>query len=227
MKSFGDYALELDIWYTPATDYPEEQVGNFRIHHSKYSRGYYQMWGVKDYLLFRAKKPLPITLLQEKRGVKWHQWMIDDPPQWYAMQYYAEHSEGAVLTTGLGLGLIIFELVKNPSVTDITVVELNQHVIDLVSKYLPPDPRIHLVVGDFYDFIEVDSRQWDSIILDLWVAHGKEQKMDALYHGVLPLIPILKFRYPNASITFHGFQTVSDIKPISDRMVELVVGTNR
>lgn len=208
-------------WHTPATDYPEKQAGNFRIHHGRYTRGLYRNWGVRDYLFFKVMKPIPITSLQELRGKRWRDWMVDDPPQQWAMEIYAREAYGKVLTTGLGLGLIVHELVKNPSVTQITVVEKAPEVVELIKPYLP-DGKVKIVTDDFYHFVTIDDTEWDHIIVDLWPIKGKKEKLAALYHRVLPMIPELKMRYPKASITFHGFQTVSDIKPVSEEMIKLI-----
>lgn len=214
------YVLELDQWHTPATDYAEAERGDFRIHHGRYTRGYYRMWGVDGHLLFRVRKPIPCISLQQRRNGKWRDWMVDDPPQYRAMQIYAEQSRGRVLTTGLGLGLIVHELAKNPKVESVTVVELSQEVVDLVEPYLPKG--IEIVVDDFYHFTEETARQWDTIIVDLWVSSSADEKRELLYHKVLPMGVFLSQKYPGASITFHGFQNVSDIKPVDEEMVKLI-----
>ena len=217
------YTLKLDSWHTPATDYPEKEIGDYRIHHGRYNRGTYEMSGIDDHIVFEVTKPIPITSLQQRRGKRWHGWMVDDPPHWRAMEIYAEQSTGAVLTSGLGLGLIVFGLIKNPKVTKIVVVERSAEVALLVSRHLPESDKLTIVIGDFYDYLEVDKTEWDTIMVDLWVSHGAEEKLELYFHEVIPTAVDLKERYPKASLTFHGFITASDIKFTSQEMADLII----
>lgn len=222
-SSLDKYILRLDSWKTPATNYPEKEEGGYRIHHTRYSRGVYDMNGIDGFVFFKAVKPLSITTLQQFRGEKWHNWMVDDPPHWRAMEIYAEQSKGKVLTTGLGLGLILQAMKGNRNIESITVVEQSEEVVRLIEPHLPSLPEFVIILGDFYDFIRQDNTSWDTIIVDLWVSHGKKQKLDIYYHNVIPTAVDLRMRYPKASITFHGFITVSDIKFASKEMVDLIL----
>ena len=214
------HILDISQWHTPATDYPEVQIGNFRIHHSKYYRGMYKNWGLDGYLYFNVKEPLPIVELQEKRGGKWYDWMIDDPPNYRAMQIYAEYASGKVLTTGLGLGLFIHELAKNPKVTEVTVVEKHPTVIELVLPLLPKD-LLTIIEEDFLEFIKTDTKAWDHIIVDLWVTSEKTKGIIYL-SKILPLAISLSQKYFKAKITYHGYQSISYTKPVSEEMVKLI-----
>ncbi len=214
-----DKCLELDSWHTPATDYPEIQVGSHRIKRSRY-RGHYYMYGIDDYLLFHTRHDLKITTLQELRGKRWHQWMVDDPPHWRAMEIYAEHSEGDVLCAGLGLGLIVHALARNPKVASITVVEQSQDVIDLISPHLPTDKHITIVKDDWYGIYRRAEHRWGGIIVDIWVANGAAEKQDQFHHEVLPMWVELAQLYPDTPLTFHGYQNVSSIRHTSPEMVK-------
>lgn len=225
MENYLDSCRELTGWHTPATDYPEQQYGSFRIKRTAYA-GYYQNWGIDGYIFFRAKKRIPITNLQELRGKTWHTWMVDDPPHWRAMEIYAEHSEGDILCAGLGLGLILHALAKNDKVKSITCVELNSDVIELIDPYLSKLPKPIVIVQDnFYDYIRRTNSKWGGIIVDLWVANEKT-KMGIYYHEVLPLAAELCMKYPNIPITYHGFSTVSSIQHTSPEMVKKLMEMN-
>jgi len=224
------YVLNIDQWHTPATDYTESKVGNFRIVRKKYTRGVYRYWGLDGYLVFKAKKAIPITTLQERRGRQWHDWMVDDPPQQRAMEIYAQHFKGRVLVAGLGLGLILRELAKNTKVTQVVVIEKSVEVIQLVAPYLSDlfkyevdKPIFSIVCEDFYDFIKMDTNQWDAIFLDLWVTNEQTKERIFLVE-VLPTAFELILQYPEIPLTFHGFQTISDVKPVGQDMVDLIVG---
>ena len=216
------YVFSANGWQTPATHYPELSVGDFRIHHSYYSaRSYYPMWGVKDYLYFTSAKRIPLAMLQERRGSRWHTWMVDDPPHWYSMEVYAQAAKGRVLVAGLGLGLVCHCLTANPGVTAIDVIERSEDVIKLVKPLIPQDERISIQQDDFYNWVEKKNR-YDMIIVDLWTSSGKQQKADMYYREVLPLYARLEWLYPAARKVFHGFVTLCDPCPISEEMMLLI-----
>lgn len=221
MKDYLSKCLDLKDWHTPATDYPESQYGNFRIKRAYY-RGHYYMYGIDGYLFFQAKKRLPVTTLQELRGKRWHTWMVDDPPHWRAMEIYAKHSEGNVLCAGLGLGLVMQAMKGNRNIKSLVVVENSENVVRLVEPQLPILPEFTIILDDFYHFIEIDYTQWDTIIVDLWVANEKT-KMGIYYHEILPFAAYLRMKYPKAKLVFHGFSTVSDIKHTSPEMTKEVI----
>jgi len=222
MENYLDSCREYTEWHTPATDYPETQVGNYRIKRSSYA-GYYQNYGIDGYIFFRTKKRIPITNLQELRGKTWHSWMVDDPPHWRAMEIYAEQSQGTILCAGLGLGLILHALAKNDRVKRVVCVEINQDVIDLMRGNIAHLPKIEIIKADFFDFVELDPHpeMWGGMIVDLWVANEKT-KMGIYYHEVLPFAAHLGFKYPNTPITFHGFSTISSIQHTSPEMIEKI-----
>ena len=225
MRDFEKNVLYLSEWHTPATDYADEQIGDYRLKLGRYTRGMYRMWGVDGFLMFKAMKAIPIMELQQRTGKRWRDWMIDDPPNYRAMCYYAQAARGKVLCAGLGLGLIVHELAKNPYVKEVVVVERSQEVIDLVWKYKPLGfwDTVRVEKADFYDFVENDCEcDWDMIIVDIWVTSGKEEKEKAYLHAALPFGARLRLLYPKTKLVFHGFQTISDVKPVSEEMVKLI-----
>ncbi len=223
-NALEDLTLEIDQWHTPATDYLKAEAKDYRIRRKLYARdSVYKYWGMDGYLYFRVKKSSPITSLQQRRGGQWHTWMVDDPPQQRAMEIYAEHAHGKVLVAGLGLGLYLHELAKNERVEKVTVIEISPEVVMLMNSHLPSLPEFVILLEDFYDFITHDTEQWDTILVDLWVSHSVEEKLELYYHHVIPLFYELKQKYPKADITFHGFQTVSAVKPVSEGMAKLII----
>ena len=146
--------------------------------------------------------------------------MVDDPPNYRAMEIYAEAAKGKVLCAGLGLGLIQHELAKNKEVTQVVTVERSQDDVHLVWEHCPKGQC--LVIGDFFNFVEWSDEQWDMIIADLWVSMSGGDKM-RLLHQIVPLVVRLKNKWPNAKVVVHGFQTLSDVKPVSEEMVKLII----
>lgn len=199
--------IDIDNWNTIATLYPDKELRNARIIHSKYKKGIYNNYSVNGYVYFRVTKPITITELQIKNK-KWETWMVDDPPHWWSMQNYAINSMGNVLVAGLGLGLVIHELCKNVDVNSITVVEINEDVIELITPLLLTSEycNIKIIKDDFYNFINETKERFDRVIVDLWTTESLDETLKILNEEVTPLAYYLKKIFPNASIVFHGFR---------------------
>lgn len=207
----------LSNWNTHASDYDVETVGDARIIHEPYTKGYYPFWGIDGYLFYRVKSKILLTSLQIRGGHtsgprRWKTWMVDDPPQWRSMQIFAEKASGKVLTCGLGLGLVAKELARNPHVDKVVVVERDRDVIQLVGKYLPP--HVEVVRADFEEYIGIDHTRWDHVIVDLWVSDGTQEKVRLLVEEVLPMDKLLRLTYPFSKISYHGFVSLSDVKVV-------------
>lgn len=198
-------------WQTPATSYPIGKLGSAEISRVRQGRGNYLYWGIDGFATYRVVRPIPITVLKVRRKT----WMVDDPPQYRSMQMFGEAAYGHVVTTGLGLGLIVHELVKNSSVTSITVVEINPDVITLMSPFLPHDDRVKIIEDDFYQFIE-NWQPADCFMVDLWVTKSAQEKERAFFEA-LPLRVRLSLNWPKAQINFHGFISLSDTKVVSEK----------
>lgn len=78
-----------------------------------------------------------------------------------------------VLIIGGGDGGILREVLRHPSVEQVTQVEIDQAVIDLCRQHLPEhsqgafdDPRVRIVIADGVDFVARCSERFDIIISD-------------------------------------------------------------
>jgi spermidine synthase len=78
------------------------------------------------------------------------------------------------LVIGGGDGGSAEELLKHPSVRQVTIVELDQAVVDISRKYLQAvhrgaldDPRVTLRIGDGLAFVRNATQAYDLIVLDL------------------------------------------------------------
>lgn len=192
----------IDSWRTPASNYPEATEGKFRIKKIIYKPGYYDAFGAGGKLAWYTNKELVITTLQGKQsnGI-WYTYMVDDPPHLWANASYAEQASGKVLLAGLGLGLVNHELEKNPLVTDVTVVEIEQNVASLVAPYLPK--RTVVVVDDFFNFVKKVSTKFDTVLMDIdlftaWDTHNE--------NGEHTSKKSVEERFPGAKILYHGYE---------------------
>jgi len=118
-------------------------------------------------------------------------WMTDMPPYFWSMEHFAEQSHGHVLVAGLGLGLVVHCLAKNPTVESITVIEREPDVIKLIKPLLPKDMSIKIINADFYEWMERDRLQRDVVIWDLGLWGLPEDGGER--HG-WPEVFIIKFK---------------------------------
>ena len=79
-----------------------------------------------------------------------------------------------ILIIGGGEGAVIREILKCPSVDNVTMVDLDQEVVDLCRKYLPvwhrghfDDERVELLHMDARRYLAETDRRFDLIISDL------------------------------------------------------------
>jgi spermidine synthase len=85
----------------------------------------------------------------------------------------AHGSVKRVLIVGGGDGGILREVTRHRQIEKITLVEIDQQVIDISRAYLPyhskgafEDPRVQVVINDGFDFIQTTQDQFDVIISD-------------------------------------------------------------
>ena len=78
------------------------------------------------------------------------------------------------LIVGGGDGGSAEELFKHPSISSVTLVEIDASVVDISRKYLGTvhrgaldDPRLELVIGDGFEFVRKANARYDLIVLDL------------------------------------------------------------
>ena len=86
-----------------------------------------------------------------------------------------ERQDASVLIIGGGDGGILRESLKHDFVTSVTMVEIDQRVVDLASEYLAvngdyKDPRVNLIIDNAANFVSQavkESKRYDLIVLDL------------------------------------------------------------
>ena len=100
-------------------------------------------------------------------------WMMDVPSEAYTMDPLAEKATGRVLAIGLGIGYYQFMALRNPTVTDVTVLEKAPEVIELFESVLHPQfPRakdLKVIEGDAFEvFTPEGLAPYDTVFVDIW-----------------------------------------------------------
>lgn len=94
-------------------------------------------------------------------------WMSDLPFERTTNMHVLRDAYGSVLLLGLGIGMLPAALLQNLAVHQITVVEIDRRVIDLVAPHIHDD-RLRIVLGDAYSPPIPALHQYDYVYFDIW-----------------------------------------------------------
>lgn len=117
----------------------------------------------------RFDTPLEVRVLQTHDGIGW----MSDVPQERAMMFNnAAVSYGATLVGGLGIGL--YAQYALPQVTELTIVEQNSDIIEVVAPVVQSaaevaNVQVTIVLADIETVLRAESKTlYDTIFLDTW-----------------------------------------------------------
>lgn len=126
--------------------------------------------------------PLGVHTLSENGRATW---MTSLPQEIEQHHRQLANVRGTVLVGGLGLGVAVALLEKNPRVKNIVVVEKSSDVIELIKPYVP-QRKTTFVHGDLYDYLKENEQRtqpFDCAFYDIWCPTGER----VLTEHVLPL----------------------------------------
>ena len=75
--------------------------------------------------------------------------------------------KGNCLINGLGLGLLLKNILLKPEVTDVTVVEISQNLIDLISPFYKDD-RVTYICADALEYTPPKGKRFSMVWHDIW-----------------------------------------------------------
>ena len=99
--------------------------------------------------------------------------MSDTQMEQHTNLEFVREAHGKVLIGGLGIGMVLLAIQDKPAVTDITVVEKYQEVIDLVKPQLPLNSKVKVVCADIFDYEPTE--KYNTIYLDIWNNAGRRE----------------------------------------------------
>jgi len=125
-------------------DVPEGESGDWSV--SKFEVPKHDLRALRLAFEGRGLPPGTYTRLSQKgTGL----FMSDTPAEYRDASYFIHRSEGHVLISGLGLGMVVKALLLKEAVASITVVELEPDVIKLVAPSYSNE-RLRIIQGDAY-----------------------------------------------------------------------------
>ena len=95
--------------------------------------------------------------------------------------YY--RAKGHCLVNGLGIGMIIKNLLAKDGVTKVTVVEISQDLIDLIAPHYQ-DPRLTIVCANALDYQPPKGERYGMVWHDIWdsICADNLEDMRKLHH---------------------------------------------
>lgn len=93
--------------------------------------------------------------------------MSDTPDERRDHGYAIYKAKGHVLINGLGLGMVLANILKKDSVTKVTVVEVDADVIALVGPHYT-DPRVEIVHASAFDYKPPKGTRYGAVWHDIW-----------------------------------------------------------
>lgn len=132
------------------------QVGDFKLQHYKISDNNF-------YATVRCGIP-PGEYVRLVNGCRCV--MSDTPMEKKTSEDFVRNAHGNVLIGGLGIGLIILAIQDKEDVEQITVVEKNCEVIELVGKQLPLNSKVNIVNDDVFEYKPLI--KYNTIYIDIW-----------------------------------------------------------
>ena len=100
-------------------------------------------------------------------------WMSITPMEINTMKKAIQEANGNILTFGCGLGYFAFMTSEKETVSDVTIVEQSQDVIDLFEQHILPQfphkEKIHIVKADAFEYVEeLSDCVFDYCFVDIW-----------------------------------------------------------
>ena len=93
--------------------------------------------------------------------------MSDTPAERSDLHYAVRMAKGNCLINGLGLGLLLKNILLKPEVTDVTVVEISQNLIDLISPFYKDD-RVTYICADALEYTPPKGKRFNMVWHDIW-----------------------------------------------------------
>jgi hypothetical protein len=97
------------------------------------------------------------------------------------MREFVSKASGHVVVGGLGLAIVVNELLKKESIKSITIIEIEQSVIDLTGGRVADKEGVSIIKGDVrtFNFKELKNLP-DFVYIDIWDDSNKDSYKDRL-----------------------------------------------
>lgn len=201
-KKFDESWFKKDA-YLNAVKVKDKRIGKFFLTNATYDKGEIFQYDEPDFynglcvskLGFCTKKVTFPAIYEGNMP-----WMSICPSEIFSMREDIKRAHGKVLVLGLGLGYYPFTCALKKDVSEITIIELSQEVIDIFNAEIFPHfinkQKIKIVKADAIEYLKtVKAGEYDFCFADVW-----ESQVDGayFYKKIKPFekkLPDVEFRY--------------------------------
>jgi hypothetical protein len=101
-------------------------------------------------------------------------WMSVSPSEVFTMESEIRKAKGRVLTLGCGMGYFAYMASMKDEVTSVTIIELEQSVIDLFETYILPQfkykDKVKVIKADAIEYVRsIEDGEYDYCFADIWI----------------------------------------------------------
>jgi len=139
-------------------NFPEKSQGAWKIDHFTVTGKEFQSFN-------RGRYVLPGTYTRLTRNGQLV--MSDTPDEMRDHLPIVNHAIGSVLINGLGIGMVLKNILLKDIVTEVTVIEINQDLIDLVGPHYV-DHRVTIVCADALTYKPPKGERYNAVWHDIW-----------------------------------------------------------
>lgn len=135
------------------------------------------VWKIESFIVPENDLRQQINFIQHKRSVPSGKYlrlmrnntlvMSNTPDEINDFIPFINKASGNILINGLGLGTIIYFLLKKPDVKSITVIENSMDVINLVKPYIN-NSKVNIILDDAFNFKTPKNTFYDAVWHDIW-----------------------------------------------------------
>lgn len=93
--------------------------------------------------------------------------MSDTGMERYTNKLFINKAKGRILIAGLGIGMLLENILDIPEVVEVVVIEKYQDVIDLVAPAFT-SPKLKIICADIFDYKMPKEEKFDCIYFDIW-----------------------------------------------------------
>ena len=129
------------------------------------------LWSEGAKVYFTEDISIPVLRYASTRHQSgWDVWMSLTPNEIWSQRSGIQQATGHVVIGGLGMGWLMRQIAKKPSVTKITVVEKDKRILNWFGKKICKNtPKVDKVIcGDIYDVAGKFNFEKTKFILDIW-----------------------------------------------------------
>ncbi len=163
----GNYPVEADIWLsdylTPWDVYTRGVTGILTYKKTAYQ----EMFIVETHTYGKA-----LILDGKWQSSTRDEFLYHEPLVHPAMIFQGQPR--TVLILGGGEGAVLREVLRWKSVEKVLMIDIDGEVVEACRQYLPEmhantfdDPRVQLIIGDAFEYLQTATQKWDIVISDL------------------------------------------------------------